>query len=108
MLFGFVAVLFTLLLIFEAATYWHARNVLDEAAAEGARVAAAFDGTCADGVTASRRLVSETAGSWANGVEVTCADGPMITVMVTAGTPGVLGNAFGFRVRVSESVPKER
>ena len=54
MLFGSVAVLFALLLVFEAVAFWHARNVFDEAAAEGARVAAAYDGTCDDGVAAIR------------------------------------------------------
>ncbi len=43
MLFGFMAVLLTMLLIVEATSFWHARNVYDEAASEGARVAAAFE-----------------------------------------------------------------
>ena len=108
MLFGLIAVLFAMLLVFEAVTYWHTRNVLDEAAAEGARVAAAFDGDCADGITAAQAVVQRSAGSWADGVRVTCTEGMMITVTVTSRTPGVLGDALGFRVRVTESAPKEQ
>ena len=107
MLFGLVLVIFAMLLVFEAATYWHARNVLDDAAAEGARVAAAFDGSCADGVAAAQAAVARTAGAWADDVIVTCTDGAVVTVTVSGGTPGVLGNALGFRARATETAPKE-
>lgn len=108
MLFGMMAVLFSLLLLFEASTYWHGRNVYDEAAIEGARVAAAFDGDCSDGIAAAHAVVQRTAGSWARDVAVTCTEGLVVTVTVAGSTPGVLGDALGFRVRVSESAPKER
>ena len=65
MLFGAMTLLFTLLLLFETTAYWHARNVFDDAAAEGARVAAAYDGTCRDGVGAARAMVVRHAGAWA-------------------------------------------
>ncbi|MCY7300338.1 MAG: hypothetical protein LH616_14140 [Ilumatobacteraceae bacterium] len=107
MLFGLMSVIFAMLLVFKAVTYWHARNVLDDAAAEGARVAAAFDGDCADGVAAAQAVVSRTAGSWADDVTVTCTDGAVVTVTVSGGTPGVLGNAMGFRARATETAPKE-
>lgn len=107
MLFGMMAVILSMLLIFEVTAYWHARNVFDEAAAEGARVAAAYDGTCAEGVAAARSLVRASGGSWSKGLRVTCVDGPMVTVTVTGITPGALGKA-GFKARVSESAPKER
>ena len=108
MLFGFIAMLFAMLLVFEAVTYWHARNVFDEAASEGARVAAAFDGDCDDGIAAARDVVQRTAGSWADGVGITCTEGVMITVTVVGRTPGVLGDAMGFRARVTETAPKEQ
>jgi hypothetical protein len=108
MLFGMVAVLFALLLVFDTSTYWHGRNVYNEAAAEGARVAAAFDGTCAEGIAAAEASVRQSAGAWARDVRVSCTDGPMVTVTVAGSTPGVLGGALGFSVRVSESVPKEQ
>jgi hypothetical protein len=108
MLFGFMAVLLVMLVVFEAATYWHARNVFDEAAAEGARVAAAFDGDCAQGIAAAAAVVQRTAGSWAVGVGVTCTEAALVTVTVSGRTPGVLGNALGFRAHVTETAPKER
>lgn len=107
MLFGLMAALFALLLVFEAVTYWHARNVFDDAAAEGARVAAAFDGTCAEGVVAAQQMVQAHAGAWGREARVTCSDGPMVVVTVAGRTPGVLGAAMGFQATVSESAPKE-
>lgn len=107
MLFGMMAVIFVMLLIFEVSAFWHARNVFDEAAAEGARVAAAYDGTCAEGIVAARSLVRSAGGSWSTSVRVTCTDGPMVTVTVTGSTPGALGT-IGFKAYASESAPKER
>ncbi len=108
MLFGMIAVLLAMLLIFDTSTYWHGRNVYNEAAAEGARVAAAFDGTCADGIAAAHESVRESGGAWARDVRVTCTEGMVVTVTVAGSTPGVLAGALGFSVRVSESVPKEQ
>ncbi|MDO9174693.1 MAG: TadE/TadG family type IV pilus assembly protein [Actinomycetota bacterium] len=108
MLFGSLTLLLTILVIFEAATFWHARNVFDEAAAEGARVAAAFDGSCTEGTEAATRLVRRTAGSWADGIEVSCTDGTTVSITVSGRTPGVLGQAAGFTTSVTESAPKER
>lgn len=108
MLFGAVALLLSLLLVFETTAYWHARNVFDDAAAEGSRVAAAYDGTCAAGVTAAKRMVAAHAGRWGTGAEVTCAaTATSVTVTVSGRTPGVLGSA-GLRAVVAESAPKER
>lgn len=107
MLFGLMFVLFVMLLVFEAVTYWHAHNVLDDAAAEGARVAAAFDGSCAAGVAAAQAVVQRTAGAWADGVNVECVDGVIITVTVSGSTPGVLGSGLGLRAQATETAPKE-
>ena len=108
MLFGMIAVLFAMLLVFDTSTYWHGRNVYNEAAVEGVRMAAAFDGTCADGIAAAEALVRESAGAWARDVRVTCTEGTIVTVTVAGSTPGVLAGALGFGVRVTESAPKER
>ena len=51
------------LLLVETVSFWHARNVFDEAAAEGARVAAAFDGSCAAG-TETAACVDRTTRRW--------------------------------------------
>lgn len=107
MLFGMIAVLFTMLLVFDTSAYWHSRNVYNEAAAEGARVAAAFDGSCAEGVAAAQELLRESGGEWTRDVRVTCTEGAVVTVTVAGSTPGVLAGALGFGVRVTESAPKE-
>lgn len=108
MLFGSLAVLLVLLLVFDAVAYWHARNVYDDAAAEGARVAAAWDGSCAAGVAAAHAVVAGSAGSWADDVEVTCTEGPTVMVTVDGRTPGVLAGGVGLRARVTETAPKEQ
>jgi hypothetical protein len=108
MLFGMVAVVAVMMLLFESVAYWHARNVFDEAAAEGVRIAAAYDGSCADGIDVARAAIVRQAGGWAGGVEITCTDGPMVTISVTGGTPGVLGDSVGFDASVAESAPRER
>lgn len=108
MLFGAMALIMVMLLIFEAVAYWHARNVYDEAAAEGVRVAAAYDGTCADGIAVATDMVHRHAGSWSEGLVVTCTSGPTVVMVVQGASPGVLGESVGLRVRVSESAPKER
>ena len=108
MLFGMLAVIFVLLLVFESVAYWHARNVFDDAAAEGVRIAAAYDGTCADGIAVTRAAIARQAGGWAGDVEVGCIDGPMVTITVRGATPGVVGGPVGFTAEVAESAPRER
>lgn len=108
MLFGLIAVIAVMLLLFEAVAYWHARNVFDEAASEGVRVAAAYDGSCADGIEAARASIARQAGAWATDVDITCVDGPMVTIEVSGTTPGVLSPSTGFHAQVAESTPRER
>ena len=97
------------LLLVETVSFWHARNVFDEAAAEGARVAAAFDGTCAAGTATAETLITRRAGGWSSGVDVSCSerDG-IITITVSGETPGVLFDAAGFSASTTQSTPKER
>ena len=106
MLFGSLAVIMAMLLVFEVAAFWHARNVFDDAAAEGARVAAAYDGTCRRGIAAARERVQQAAGSWGETVRITCVDGPVVTINIAGRTPGLIGGALV--ARTSESAPKER
>jgi hypothetical protein len=108
MLFGFMTVLVAVLLTVETVGYWHTRNVFDEAAAEGARVAAAFDGSCADGVAAATALVQRHAPGWGSRVSITCTDGPTVMVEVSGPTMGMAGSRFGLVARTVESAPKER
>lgn len=108
-MFGGVAMIALVLLLIETVSFWHARNVYDEAAAEGARVAAAFDGSCSAGEAAAQSIIGRRAGGWSSGLSVGCAevDG-IITVTVSGQTPGVLFDAGGFTAAVSQSAPKER
>lgn len=108
MLFGSVCVLIAVLLVFEATAHWHARNVFDDAASDGVRIAAAYDGSCDEGVAATRAAISRHATSWADEVEVVCADAALVTITVTGRTPGVVGDVLGMRARVAESAPRER
>jgi hypothetical protein len=108
MLVGLSGALFAMLLVFETTSFWHARNVLDEAAAEGARVAAAHDGSCAQGVVAANALMHRQGGRWVDDVTVSCVENDVITVVITGRSAGVIGGPVGFPVRVSESAPKER
>jgi Flp pilus assembly protein TadG len=109
MLFGAVMMITLFLLLIEATSFWHARNVLDDAAAEGARVAAAFDGSCDGGVAVARARLSARAGSWATDVSVSCSetDG-IVTVVIASTTPGLLSSSTGYQASVTESAPKEQ
>lgn len=108
MLFGMIAVLAALVLVFEATAYWHARNVYDDAAAEGARIAAAFDGSCDDGVAVTRQAIARHAGRWARDVDITCTDGATVSMHVRGSTPGISARVIGARASVVESAPRER
>jgi hypothetical protein len=108
MLFGMVGVLMVMLLLFEVGAYWHASNVFDDAAADGARIAASYDGSCDDGIARARASVDRQAGRWASILDVGCTDAAMVTVTVGGRTPGVLAGSFGFRASATQSEPRER
>jgi hypothetical protein len=108
MLFGFMTVLIAVLLTVETVAYWHTRNVFDEAAAEGARVAAAFDGTCTEGIAAATALVRQHAPGWGSRVVVSCTEGPNVVVVVSGPTMGFAGAHLGLMARTVEAAPKER
>ena len=108
MLFGAVVVLMAVMLVFETAAYWHARNVFDDAASDAVRVAAAYDGTCSAGIEVARAAIERQAGSWASGVQISCSDDAMVTVSIVGRTPGVVGDAVGMRASVAASTPRER
>jgi hypothetical protein len=108
-LFGGVAMIALVLLIVETVSFWHSRNIFDEAAAEGVRVAAAFDGTCTAGTSTARSIIEHRASGWSSGINISCteADG-IVTVTVAGTTPGVLFDSAGFTANVTESAPRER
>jgi hypothetical protein len=96
------------LFIVELGAYWHAKNVLEEAAASGAQAAAAFDGDCADGRAAATAFARDRGGAWADGVTVSCAAGEVVTVTVGARTPGLVFGTAGFAVSARASAVEER
>ena len=108
MMFASVATIVGLLVVVEAAAYWHTRNVYDEAASEGVRIAAAHGGDCDQGVVAATEMVHRHGGSWAEGVEVECSPGDVVTVVVRGRSAGFLAGSSGYEVAVTASAPKER
>ena len=88
----FAALFLILLFLFfaQVVVWWHARNILEQAAAEGARIAASMDGSCDDAPDASGELARRIGGGWVESLEVTCAGdtpGELVTVRLTANTP---------------------
>lgn len=108
LLVGAVLTASLLLLVVETAAHWHTRNVLADAAADGVRVAAAHDGSCAAGVAVTTSAVARHGGNWAEGLLVDCRDGSTVTVTVTGRGPGLVGSLLGHRAVVTSSTPKER
>lgn len=108
MLFGVVVLAVVVLGVVEATAYWHARNVFDEAAVEGVRVAAAFDGSCVKARVAAAAIVERMASGWSDEVRIECTAGDEVQVVVSGASPGLLFGGFGIRARVAESAPKER
>ena len=103
MLFGSVAVLLVLLLIVETVVFWHTRNVFQEAASEGARVAAAFDGDCTRGISAATDMVERSASGWSSALRVDCTQGATVRVAVKGRSAGIVS----FTVDAIATAPKE-
>ena len=108
MMFASVATIVGLLVVVEAAAYWHTRNVYDEAASEGVRIAAAYGGDCEQGVLAATAMVHEHGGAWADDVRVECSEGDRVEVTVRGRTAGFLAGSSGYGVAVTAVAPKER
>ncbi len=107
LLFGAICLLAVFLLLLDVTAYWHARNVFDDAAADGARVAAARGGSCAAGVAEVHAAIAVHDGGWADEVQVSCTDGPTVTVTVHGRSRGILARGAGLAIDVSQSQPSE-
>jgi hypothetical protein len=89
----FAAMFLMLLFLFfcQVVVWWHARNILEQSAAEGARIAAAADGSCTDASEAASSIASRIGGGWVESIDVECtggaSEGDLVTVSVTANTP---------------------
>jgi hypothetical protein len=108
MLFLGVGLIAVFLFVVELGAYWHAKNVLEEAAASGAQAAAAFDGDCGDGRAVAAAFARERGGGWADAVTVTCRTGETVTVTVGARSPGLVFGTSGFTVSARASAVEER
>jgi len=90
-LFSTVFLIAMFLFVCQVVIWWHTRNILEQAAAEGARAAAAADATCDAAEPAASRLAVRMGGNWVNSMTIDCvgdgADGSIVHVTVTANTP---------------------
>jgi hypothetical protein len=90
-LFSTVFLIALFLFLCQVVVWWHTRNILEQAAAEGARAAAAADATCSAAAPAATGLAARMGGSWVNSMTVDCggdgAEGQTVTVTVSASTP---------------------
>jgi Flp pilus assembly protein TadG len=107
MMFVFTMVMLSMLFVVEVVICWHARNILEQAAAEGARYAAAHGNTCADGIPRSEEIAARFGGAWVKTIEVHCQDGDLVTVRVDAKTPAFMLGWVDFPVAAVASAPKE-
>jgi hypothetical protein len=90
-LFGALFIMVMFLFLCQVVVWWHARNILEQSAAEGARIAAAANASCADADGAAKAITARLGGTWTKGVTVTCTggatEGEIVRVVVTANTP---------------------
>lgn len=107
MLFLSMIMLAVFLFLVEVTAYWHVHNVLEEAAAQGAQVASAFDGDCAQATDAAVAVASR-GGGWTKNVRVTCSAQDPVRVSVTASSPALLFGATDMTVAVSTPSVKEQ
>ena len=90
-LFAIVFLMILFLFFAQVVVWWHARNILEQAAAEGARAAAAADGACVDAGPAATSIATRLGGGWVRSMNIKCTggtvEGKLVTVTVIANTP---------------------
>jgi Flp pilus assembly protein TadG len=90
-LFATVFLIALFLFICQVVVWWHTRNILEQAAAEGARAAAAADASCDAADSAAGGLARRMGGGWVDTLTVDCGgdgvEGSIVTVTVSASTP---------------------
>lgn len=101
------ALIAMVMLVLQAAVWWHARNLLEQAAAEGARAAAAFDGDCGDAQADASAYTSSVGGRWVSPARVTCTAGATVRVVVEAEALSLLP-PMHLTLRAVAEVPEER
>lgn len=90
-LFSTVFLIALFLFFCQVVVWWHTRNILEQAAAEGARAAAAADAGCDAADPAASSLAERMGGNWVSSMSVACdgdgPDGSLVRVTVSASTP---------------------
>ncbi|MEL6893460.1 MAG: TadE/TadG family type IV pilus assembly protein [Actinomycetota bacterium] len=110
-LIGGLFLILLFLFISQVVVWWHARNILEQAAAEGARIAAAADTDCTHAPDAATAMALQLADNWVRSLSVDCTgddttEGALITVTVSASTPAFLfPGSLG--VTATASAPEE-
>ena len=95
--------------VFQAALCWHARNIVEAAAQEGARRASAANGGCQEGTRRAASMVVQLGGAYVHAPTVTCADGPVVRVEVRADAFSLMpGIDFPVAAASVAFAPKER
>jgi Flp pilus assembly protein TadG len=107
MLFLWMIMLAVFYFLVEVTAYWHVRNVLEEAAAQGAQVASAFDGDC-NLADAAVRQAARRGGGWTRDLTITCTANDPVRVTVTASSPAILFGATKITVVASTPSVKEQ
>jgi hypothetical protein len=105
-LFSAVFLIALFLFICQVVVWWHTRNILEQAAAEGARAAAAADASCAAAGPAAVGLAQRMGGSWVSSTNVSCSAGAIVVVVVTADTP-MFGMPGSMQVSARATAPAE-
>ena len=105
-LFSAVFLILLFLFICQVVVWWHTRNILEQAAAEGARAAAAADASCAAATPAAIGMAQRMGGSWVESTDVTCTTGAIVVVVVTADTP-MFGMPGSMTVSARATAPSE-
>lgn len=107
MLFLWVMAIGLFVFIFEVSAYWHVRNFLEEAAAQGAATAGTFDGDCGQAELAARAVAARS-GSWASDIQVSCDAAGDVRVEVKATSWAVLFGGVHLTVDAVAPGVKER
>ena len=105
-LFSAVFLIALFLFICQVVVWWHARNILEQAAAEGAPAAAAADASCAAAAPAAVGLAERMGGSWVESTNVSCSAGSIVVVVDRADTP-MCGMPGSMRVSARATAPAE-
>ena len=106
-LFSTVFLIALFLFICQVVVWWHTRNILEQAAAEGARAAAAADASCAAAAPAAVGLADRMGGSWVDSTDVSCAARSRSwSSSVTADTP-MFGLPGSMQVSARATAPSE-